>query len=99
MVYHPEGGLYRGHPKAAPEGQADLGSEFYSRALNPRQSTRMRNDETEQRSEWPKDVLIRQTLEAAAGDLEEDYDQESDGGDTLMNEVGESMDSLEIYSW
>jgi hypothetical protein len=59
----------------------------------------MRNDEAEQRSEWPKDVLIRQTLEAAAGDLDEDYDQESDGGDMLMNEVGESMDSLEIYSW
>ncbi|HVF70033.1 MAG TPA: hypothetical protein VM940_00310 [Chthoniobacterales bacterium] len=58
----------------------------------------MRNDD-EQQSEWPKDVLIRQTLDAAAADLDEDYDQESDGGDTLMNEVGESMDVQEIHSW
>jgi hypothetical protein len=43
-----------------------------------------------------KDILIRQTLDATAADRDEDYDQESDGGDTLMNEVGESMDSLEI---
>lgn len=59
----------------------------------------MRNDDDEQQSEWPKDILIRQTLDAAAADLDEDYEQESDGGDTLMNEVGESMDSVEIHSW
>ena len=50
----------------------------------------MTTEANEQPPEWPKDIPIRQTLDATADGLDEDYAEESDGGDTLLNEVGES---------
>ena len=59
----------------------------------------MTDESHNQQDEWPKEVLVKQTVEAATADLGPDFDPDSDENDTVLNEIGESMHTIEIDSW
>ncbi len=58
--------------------------------------TDMTDEQTNKKDEWPKEVLIKMTIEVAADDLDPDL---ADDDDIVSNEIGESMETVEIDSW
>jgi len=57
-----------------------------------------KNQENEQKPEWPREVLITQTLDSIAAELGDDYDEDDDNG-LIAAAMMESTDSIEIESW
>ena len=61
------------------------------------------NEESDQdptaEPKWPRDITIRATVETARLSLGGDYDEDHEGDDALLNEIGESMETIEIGSW
>ena len=57
------------------------------------------SDDSTDEPMWPRDITIRATVETARRSLGEDYDEDLEGDDALLNEIGESMETFEIHSW
>jgi hypothetical protein len=58
----------------------------------------MNDKDSEQKPEWPREVLIKQTLEFIAAELGDDYDEDEDNG-LVATAVMDSTKSIEIESW
>lgn len=56
----------------------------------------MTNKQLNPKDEWPKVIIIKQTLEAVLAELDPDL---ADDDDIVANEIGQSMDEIEIESW
>lgn len=57
------------------------------------------NEDQGEEKEWPREITIRATIETAKRSLGEDYDEDHEGDDALLNEISESMETIEIESW
>ena len=58
----------------------------------------MKENENEQKPEWPRDVLLRKTLDAIAAELGDDYDEDDDSG-LVKTAIIDSTRTIEIESW
>ena len=58
----------------------------------------MKENENEQKPEWPREVLIRKTLDAIAAELGDDYDEDDDSG-LVKTAIIDSTRTIEIESW
>ena len=58
----------------------------------------MNDKKNEQKPEWPREVLITQTLDAIAAELGDDYDEDDDNGLIAAARM-ESTEAIEIESW
>lgn len=58
----------------------------------------MNDEENEQKPEWPREVLITQTLDAIAAKLGDDYSEDDDNG-LVADAIMTSTRSIEIESW
>jgi hypothetical protein len=58
----------------------------------------MNDNENELKPDWPREVLITQTLDAIAAELGDDYDEDDDNG-LIATAMMESTHSIEIESW
>jgi len=58
----------------------------------------MSREEIVQRPEWPREVLIRKTLDAIAAELGDDYNEDDDNG-LVADAIMTSSQVIEIESW
>jgi hypothetical protein len=50
-------------------------------------------------STWPREVTIRATVETARKYLPRGYNEDHEGDDAILHEVGQTMQTLIIHSW
>jgi len=58
----------------------------------------MNDKKNEEKREWPREVLITQSLASIAAELGDDYDEDDDNGLILTARM-ESTESIDIESW
>ena len=48
---------------------------------------------------WPREVTIQPTVETARRELPANYNEDDEGSDALLWQIGEMMDTIVIESW